>query len=316
MRGLGFKTFVGAVGLVALAGCEGTFSTDAVVTPRPRPDRPVTPTPTPPSAESVAMRGHFARVERDLLAQGLLRADGGGPDTPFTARDLAENFTKVALFDEYIAEGGQLVARTSASKLRRWDGPIRMRVTFGESIPEARRESDRQDVADYTRRLSGLTGVPIRLTAASPNFDLLFLNEDERRASGPLIRQIIPGISETAVTTITAMPRSTFCLVFAFSDGQSATYNRAIAVVRAEHPDALRLSCIHEELAQAMGLANDSPTARPSIFNDDEEFGLLTTHDELLLRMLYDPRLKPGMTSAEARPIIDQIAGELVGGES
>ena len=47
----------------------------------------------------------------------------------------------------------------------------------------------------------------------------------------------------------------------------------AVAIVRGEHPDLMRLSCIHEELAQGLGLANDSPYARPSVFNDDEEFG-------------------------------------------
>ncbi|MEZ5685909.1 MAG: DUF2927 domain-containing protein, partial [Paracoccaceae bacterium] len=45
-------------------------------------------------------------------------------------------------------------------------------------------------------------------------------------------------------------------------------------------------------------------------------FALLTRHDELLLRMLYDPRLTPGMTEAEARPIVQTIAAELMGGES
>jgi hypothetical protein len=58
--------------------------------------------------------------------------------------------------------------------------------------------------------------------------------------------------------------------------GNSGAYTRAVAVVRAEHPDLLRQSCIHEEIAQGLGLPNDSPAARPSIFNDDEEFALLT----------------------------------------
>ena len=78
----------------------------------------------------------------------------------------------------------------------------------------------------------------------------------------------------------------------------------------------MRLACIHEEMAQGLGLANDSPRARPSIFNDDEEFALLTTHDEMLLRMLYDDRLRSGMGAAEAAPIARQIARELLGGES
>jgi hypothetical protein len=42
-----------------------------------------------------------------------------------------------------------------------------------------------------------------------------------------------------------------------------------------------------------MGLANDSRQARPSIFNDDQEFALLTGHDELLLTILYDPACAP-----------------------
>ena len=38
-----------------------------------------------------------------------------------------------------------------------------------------------------------------------------------------------------------------------------------------------------------MGLANDSPEARPSIFNDDEEYALLTGHDEMLLTHALRP---------------------------
>ncbi len=89
-----------------------------------------------------------------------------------------------------------------------------------------------------------------------------------------------------------------------------------MAFVRAEHPDLMRRSCFHEEMAQGMGLANDSPAARPSIFNDDDEFALLTTHDEMLLRMLYNPRLRPGMTPDQARPIASEIAAGLIGGPS
>ena len=99
--------------------------------------------------------------------------------------------------------------------------------------------------------------------------------------------------------------------------GRSHPYNyaHAVALIRAEHPDLVRLSCIHEEVAQGLGMPNDSPHARPSIFNDDDEFALLTDHDELLLKMLYDPRLQPGMSLEEARPIIRTIATELMGEE-
>jgi hypothetical protein len=98
------------------------------------------------------------------------------------------------------------------------------------------------------------------------------------------------------------------------SSGSSGSYVRAAAVVRAEHPDLMRLSCFHEEIAQGLGLANDSPSARPSIFNDDEEFALLTRMDELLLKMLYDPSLRPGMRPDQARATIFSLASRVMGG--
>ena len=63
-----------------------------------------------------------------------------------------------------------------------------------------------------------------------------------------------------------------------------------------------------------MGLPNDNDSVRPSLFNDDEEFALLTRHDEMLLKILYDPRLSPGMIPGEAMPIVRTIARELTGG--
>ncbi|RSK31617.1 DUF2927 domain-containing protein [Rhodovulum iodosum] len=281
--------------------------------PRARPET----VPAMPSAESRAMAAHFGRVEAELRERGLLRTDGGGADTPVSRRNLVENFVRIALYDEYVAHSGMLVAEQTESRLRRWEQPIRMGMVFGAAVPAAQRREDRANIVGYARRLSRLTGLPIRMTAPEDaNFHILILNEDERRAFGPDLRRLVPGIDRTAELTITGMPRSTFCLVFAFSKGNSSSYSRAVAVIRAEHPDLLRLSCLHEELAQGMGLANDSPAARPSIFNDDEEFGLLTGHDELLLRILYDRRLRPGMTERDARPIVEQIVDELLGGES
>jgi hypothetical protein len=38
--------------------------------------------------------------------------------------------------------------------------------------------------------------------------------------------------------------------------------------------------------------------------------------DEILLKILYDRRLRPGMTESEARPIVEVIAAEIMGGAS
>lgn len=298
--------------LMGLTGCD----LPQTETPTPPPQRPpaARPTAAPQSEVSTKMAHYLARLQADLLVQGLLRTDGGGPDVPFSERNLADNFIRIALFDEYVSNGGHIIAKETESRLRRWEKPIRMKVEFGPSVPLAQRSKDRAQISAYVKRLSRLTGIPIRLTNGAADYNVLILNEDERRAIGPRLQELAPGISPLSVRTVTNMSRATLCLVFAFSDGlKSSAYAKAVAVIRGEHPDLLRLSCIHEELAQGLGLANDSPAARPSIFNDDEEFGLLTHQDELMLKMLYDRRLRPGMTVREARPIVRKIAAELLG---
>ena len=308
--------------LTLLAGCADA---PPPVSPRPetRPAVAVVPEPAPvvevpavPSAESEALRLYYARLQNDLLAQGLLRGDGGGPDTQFTDTMLARNFVRIALFDEYVADGDALRPQATLSRLRRWEQPVRFAVEFGATVPDGQRTRDRAAVASYVGRLERATGQPMQTEAANPNFHVLILNEDDRLASAGRIRQIVPDISTATLNAVVNLPRDQLCIVVAFSEGGASSYSKAIAVIRAEHPELLRTSCIHEELAQGLGLANDSPQARPSIFNDDEEFGLLTTHDEMLLRMLYDDRLRPGMSPAEAAPIAREIARELMGGPS
>lgn len=297
-------------GLIVLGGCE---KTQAILPP----PAPSTPKVVPQSDLSHQMAAYFKKVQASFLVNDLLRDDGGGHDTPFTQRNLVDNFIRIALFDEYIAKGGNLEARANETHLRRWESPIQMRVEFGASVPLKQRDYDLAKIKSYTKRLSRLTGVPIKLTASdSANFHVLILNEDERRAIGPYLKQLAPGMSTVTHNLATQMDRSTLCLVAAFSNADSSTYAKSIAIIRGEHPDRLRLACIHEELAQGMGLANDSPVARPSIFNDTKEFGLLTRHDELLLKMLYDRRLNPGMNVQQARPIAKVIAAELLSGRT
>jgi len=282
--------------------------------PKVRPDQPG---PVPPSAKSEEYRRYYAKVQARLLSQGLLRTDGGGPDTPFSKRQLVENFVRIAAYDEYTVRGGRFVAQQTPSHLRRWDRPVRMAVHFGASVPEERRRTDRAEISRYVARLARVTGADIKLTDTRANYHVLVMNTDELAQAGPKLRQLIPGIDSATLSEVSALPRFTFCSVYAFSEQSNAhTYAAALAVIRDEHPSLARRSCIHEELAQGLGLANDSPQARPSIFNDDEEFALLTRHDELLLKLLYDPRMTPGMDPETARRVAEVIASELLGGES
>lgn len=234
-----------------------------------------------------------------------MRTDGGGVDTPFTPEMLARNFEAIAFYNEY-APGPQ--------PLRKWQAPVRFELRFGASVSAANRSTDSIAVAGFARRLARVTSHPISVGGGTPNFHIFFAGEDDRDDVIAQIRQIEPLIDASTLRTLRTLPRSTYCLVVAFTpQGQPGTYTRAIALIRDEQPDLMRLSCIHEELAQGLGLANDSPFARPSIFNDDDEFALLTSHDEKLLQMLYAPTLRAGQTLATSRTQLLPLAREVMG---
>ncbi|MGR3758658.1 DUF2927 domain-containing protein [Roseobacteraceae bacterium NS-SX3] len=289
--------------LAVLAGCLPAGQRTSLVPPaRPAAPQPAAYVPSPASAD---LANYYRVLERDLLTRGLLRTDGGGPETPYDADDLVRSFEAIAFYDEY--------ASSRVGGLGRWEGPVRLTAEFGPSVSADRREADARTLSDYAKRLARITGHPVS-AAARGNFHVIFAGLDDSVFVAERVRTLLPHISAADLALLASPPRSFYCLVVAGGPVQAPlSYTRGVALIRAEHPDLMRKSCVHEEVAQGLGLRNDSPRARPSIFNDDDEFALLTSHDEKLLQMLYDPRLKPGMSAEEARPITRIIARELMG---
>ena len=308
-RASSVKSLIGGMACLAVAGC---VSAPAPVAPLP----PVVPVaPAEPSPRSAAAAAYYAQVQQVLLREGMLRTDSGS-EIPVRPERLAENFLRIALYQEFTRGRGGITREETESPLTRWRDPVRVAVRFGPSVPPDKQATDRARIASYLARLSQVTGHPIGLTDAAPNFWVYIVSEDEREAMGPELESLRIGIAPDVIQAVTRMSQTTYCNVFAISGSESHVHRHAVAVIRAENPDLLRLSCFHEEIAQGLGLPNDSPRARPSIFNDDEEFALLTDQDELMLRILYSPELRPGMTAAEARPIVESLARRLTGGES
>jgi hypothetical protein len=300
------RMVAGVGGLMALASCD--LLPDGAATDQPRPPVGASATPVEPSAKSKSLMRYYARLQSHLQAQDLLRTGGGGIDTPYTKADVARNFERIAFYDEYVRGAGLRASSEGPDILRRWVRPVRMQLEFGDTVPDAIRQTDTVVVRNYAARLSRITGHHISMSENDPNFYVIISSEDDRAKTVDRVRQLVPDIGPTTLEIIRNPPRSIYCMVLTFiARDAPTTHNMAIALIRSEQPDLMRRSCVHEELAQGLGLGNDSATARPSIFNDDEEFALLTTHDEELLRLLYHPTLKPGMSLNQARPLIKRI---------
>lgn len=301
------------IGMVlALAGCAE--STPPVSQPV---ARPVVAEPVQPafeaSPESLALAAYFASVESFYRTQGNLRTDGGGRDTPFDVRRITNAFLNIGFYNEFVSQGGTSVQKKSPATLTRWEGPLRVNVAFGQFLNAAARARDHRATTTFLSRLEKLSGRAVTESGLdTANVRVLFLNEDERRVALPDLQAFIGPVDPATLAALRDPAKSTYCLALTVDANNDRIIEKALVIIRAETPDLLRLSCIHEELAQMMGLTNDDPAARPSIFNDDEEFATLTRMDEYLLRILYDPRLSPGMSEAEGKGIVETIAAGLL----
>lgn len=250
--------------------------------------------------------------EAALYAEGRLRQDRAPPDAPFSNTDLARNFERIAFgLEPQLNQGSR-----GRGILRRWEVPVVWRL----HMTGPGRATAAQDVAATFARLAAATGHPIAPASDTTpaNLDILVLGPGDFAAAPDWISDSPSGdagdlIDDFRVNGLPCMGQFRYRLR-ARADQPPGALTYAIVLVRKGFSRGFRLSCFEEELAQVMGLANDDARVRPSVFNDDEEFALLTTHDEMLLALLYDRRLRPGMRQGEAGPLVRRILADRVGG--
>ncbi|MDJ0995584.1 MAG: DUF2927 domain-containing protein [Dinoroseobacter sp.] len=256
---------------------------------------------------SAALSAYYAKMQQTFQERGLLKTIRTVPSSSMEATSLKRDFLEIAMHSEY-GTGLSVSGSRAAKPLLRWEEPVRLQVMFGASVPKDRRIQDLKAISNYTNTLARLTRHPMTVNPNKPNFYVLVVNEAERKSLAKTLPKLVPGVSKSIVRNIARMQPNHLCMVVAEPHAdRSRGFKQAVAIVRAEHPDVMRASCIQEELAQGLGLSNDCREAWPSIFNDDQEFAYLTRRDEVLLRMLYDPALKSGMSTKEVAPRLPEI---------
>ncbi|MEM1383729.1 MAG: DUF2927 domain-containing protein [Pseudomonadota bacterium] len=252
----------------------------------------------------------YAQYTETLIALGDLRTETAPSDAPFTNADLIRNFSRIALRHEVDIEQIGSDANAAPNPLQRWEAPIRYRL-FGAGVTM----EDVAETASFLNRLAHLTGLEIEPATEDVNLMILVTDRTEREQFSRALRQLNPGLGDSFDAW--RQSRAVVCMATnLFSRDAPDEIVFGMVVIGSEVTGLLRQSCLHEEITQALGLGNDHPEVRPSIFNDDEEFALLTEHDEWLLRILYDRRLEIGMTDEEALPLVRQIVSDIRPGPS
>jgi len=253
-------------------------------------------------AACVSTTERYEDLTASLQAEGKLRTDTEPDDAPFTQDDLARNFIKIAMYNEF---DDDLEAIATEQTLRRWEEPIRYSFT-GKGVTA----EDRRQMRELALRLSRLTGQRIEPTERKTNFVINYLDRAERdHFNEEATEKWGEAFAEVNVRWASYWKNPCIGRFFFNEEGR---IHFALIFIRNEIEGLFRESCLHEEVVQTLGLTNDDKDVRPSIFNDDEEFALLTRHDEHLLQMLYDPRLSTGMTIEEVTPLLPQLAADAV----
>lgn len=248
----------------------------------------------------------YENITTSLQADGKLRTEAAPDDALFTQDDLARNFVKIAMYSEFDED---LDSNPTEKLLGRWEGPIRYSF-FGRGVTS----EDRRQMRKLAIRLSRLTGHKIEPIERKSNFVIMYLDEEERDVfNEQAIEKWGEEFAEFNIRWASSWQNPCIGRLFYTKDRH---IHFGLVFIRNEIEGLFRESCLHEEVVQSLGLTNDDNEVRPSIFNDDEEFALLTRHDEHLLQMLYDPRLSPGMSIEEVTPLLPQLAADAMADNS
>jgi hypothetical protein len=198
---------------------------------------------------------------------------------------ILDIFAKIAFGNEFES--------VREPRLAKWLQPIRYAIVEREPLAE----QERAFLFRHLERLKRLTGLGFAAAEAPANANFLILlvlrtNYAETVESNLSARaqHLVPRLARTNCVGLLRHRRGTHEIVHAI----------AIIPVDSARASGLITSCIAEETTQVLGLLNDSDDAIGSLFNDSGDARDLTPLDEMLLRLLYDRRLEPGMRPAEA----------------
>ncbi len=248
----------------------------------------------------------YAKWTNSLVEEGLMRTDIEAIDVPYTDAELAEHFRRIALYHETDAGTAGGPSNRSSQPIHKWGGPVRYAL-MGDGVTER----DLQILDEFEARVAAATGLDIGRSMRDVNLFITITTTEERAI-----------FSEAMGNSGLAPLRESF-------DRWRRDPNWICggnALISAERPheivagliflDAgvsgrLREACLHEEFAQILGLFNDDPSVRPSLFTDTSEFARMTVHDAELLSILYDPRLTPGMSEDEAMELVPEIIEDM-----
>ena len=206
----------------------------------------------------------------------------------FTDSEIIEGFLKTAFGAEYHLAG-------RVDRIRKYDAPVRV---FADGNRPDRKTQLAKVVADIARRVQHLD-IAMADTSDSANVLVKLVRDRD------LFRTISTFYgSERAREISTSLDPQ--CLS-GFRKNEKFEIEHSDVILTVDNGDFTFLDCAYEELLQSLGPINDTNSVPWTMFNDSVQMGYFDVYDQYIMNILYNPRIKPGMTVAEVRVVLPTV---------
>jgi len=210
----------------------------------------------------------------------------------FTDNEIIEGFLKIAFGAEYHLAG-------RVDRIRKYEAPVRV---FADGARADRKAQLARIVADIAARVQHLD-----IAMAGDNDDANVLVKLVRDRD--LYRTITTFYgSERAKEIRSSLDPQ--CLS-GFRKNERFEIEHSDVILTVDNGDFVFFDCAYEELLQSLGPINDTSSVPWTMFNDNVSMGYFDVYDQYLLNLLYDPRIKAGMTVQEVRAVLPDVLADV-----
>jgi Protein of unknown function (DUF2927) len=210
----------------------------------------------------------------------------------FTDSEIIEGFFKTAFGAEYHLAG-------RVDRIRKYDAPVRV---FADGTRADRKAQLAKIVADIAARVQHLD---IAMAASNEEANVLVKLVRDRDLNRTIAT--FYGTDRAREIRSSLDPQ---CLS-GFRKNEKFEIEHSDVILTVDNGDFVFFDCAYEELLQSLGPINDTASVPWTMFNDNVSMGYFDIYDQYILNLLYDPRVRAGMTVQEVREIIPDVLADV-----
>jgi hypothetical protein len=210
----------------------------------------------------------------------------------FTDNEIVDGFFKTAFGAEYHLAG-------RVDRIRKYEAPVRVFADGNRGDRKAQLSKIVADIAGHVQHLD--IAMADRSDGANVHVQLV-LDRD-------LFRTITTFYGSERAQEIKASLDPQCLSGFRKNDKFEIEHSDVILTV--DNGDFIFFDCAYEELLQSLGPINDTSSVPWTMFNDNVSMGFFDVYDQYILNVLYDPRVKAGMTLQEVKAVLPEVLADV-----